>query len=422
MKVIVQKDLLKRLQFASNNGSKVATMILSELERDADSTEVLNSNANFFESKRIISHGQEERYGYTVIRIIITCCSKDINDERFPDHGNPDAPYLSENRTELTVTKFAKMFNAVYEAYMNDELHPCDFDFLESVIRINSNISIDLVDTVDGFRHAYSENYYYNYAEDNESTLHKSCMRHEDCFLPSRAADFYVNFCRAKILVASTEDGQVLGRAVVWDNVWIASDSRHVSLIDRNYFCFKAIGTMMIEQARKLGITLRKSYNTYDTKLKFTVLTDFGDHTVGQEIITYATVEISSHRWHKRGAPYVDTFTYVCKDEDSDYLYLSNTDGYNGFTIADLSNTGGYAYQRYYVCPVCGGKSDNSMLNGICDNCKNDIILDTPSYGLQFKCGFRRHDGIDLPNAFFDEEGNLKPSFTLHNRLMRLFD
>ena len=56
MKTIVNDELKARLNFASINGSVIATDILEILRQNKDVTEVIRGTANYFNSKRVKSN------------------------------------------------------------------------------------------------------------------------------------------------------------------------------------------------------------------------------------------------------------------------------------------------------------------------------------------------------------------------------
>ena len=53
MKTIVSDDLKVRLNFASINGSVIATDILEQLRQNKDVTEVIRGTSNYFSTKRV---------------------------------------------------------------------------------------------------------------------------------------------------------------------------------------------------------------------------------------------------------------------------------------------------------------------------------------------------------------------------------
>ena len=96
------------------------------------------------------------------------------------------------------------------------------------------------------FMEAYLESNYSPIADSGESTLHVSCMRYED--KARNAADFYANFAGAKILVARDDSNNILGRAIVWENVSLQRTDGFqgtLSLLDRIYFSHAFVADIM---------------------------------------------------------------------------------------------------------------------------------------------------------------------------------
>lgn len=139
MKPIVHKDLIRRLECAKHNGSKVAGVILQELHDcgNNDASTILNSKTtNYFDCIRRVSNCGD----YQSVDILITCCAKDITNDFFPDKGNPSAPYHRDNRARKSVVNFAKMFNAVNRMYETNELTREDFERFDNMMRCNKRI------------------------------------------------------------------------------------------------------------------------------------------------------------------------------------------------------------------------------------------------------------------------------------------
>ena len=89
------------------------------------------------------------------------------------------------------------------------------------------------------------------------------------------AADFYTNFAGAKILVARDESNNILGRAVVWNEVilWKSINTPiAASLLDRIYSSHAFVAELIRKQAQEAGILLRRRYNDYTHTTDFTVL------------------------------------------------------------------------------------------------------------------------------------------------------
>ena len=73
---------------------------------------------------------------------------------------------------------------------------------------------------------------------------------------------------------------------------------------------------MMRRQATALGITFRKQYNDYSHTKDVVALNNRPDEGVeaGKSYVLNLAVEVPACKWHKKGAPYMDTFYCVCME------------------------------------------------------------------------------------------------------------
>ena len=147
------------------------------------------------------------------------------------------------------------------------------------------------------FMEAYLESNYSPIADsDTIQYLHSSCMRYED--KARNAADFYTNFAGAKILVARDESNNILGRAVVWNEVtlWKSINTPiAASLLDRIYSSHAFVAELIRKQAQEAGILLRRRYNDYTHTTDFTVLNPIEgqEWAVGDNIQVSLTVKVT---------------------------------------------------------------------------------------------------------------------------------
>ena len=130
MKAIVSNELKKRLEFASKNGSVIATDILNELKKDKSAC-FGDKTVNYFDSVRVVGNYSE----YKSLQIKVTACTKDVNNDNFPDKGNPRAPYFKENREKMTLGTFIGLF-ANLGGYTSD-----DFKFFESAMCVCDKVT-----------------------------------------------------------------------------------------------------------------------------------------------------------------------------------------------------------------------------------------------------------------------------------------
>lgn len=242
MKIKASDELKKRLTGAAANGSVIAKDVLAELKRESEQSETVRGNYNFFSTKRKWAVCDS----YKKVQIVFTTCSKDLNHDYFPDKGNPSAPWFPENRTDIEPSTFLGLFKNL------PEYDPDEIKFFCCAISLGSKVSVKTCSGMNDFMEAYEEANYTLIADSDQSTLHHSCMRHEG--IARNAADFYHNFAGAKIMVAKDDHGNVVGRAVVWENLtWEKNDGKRilVSLIDRIYSSHSFVTEMLKLRHRK---------------------------------------------------------------------------------------------------------------------------------------------------------------------------
>ncbi len=263
MKLNVSNELKSRLMHAAENGSVIAKDILLEVKKNVPVEEIIRGTYNCFSTKR----KRTEAGTFKKIRIVFTACSKDLAHPSFPDRNNPQAPWFPENRTVLEPSTFVELFKNLPK-YSPDEIN-----YFCSALSLDSKVTVRLHESMNDFMEAYLESNYSPIADSDTSSLHSSCMRYED--KARNAADFYTNFAGAKILVARDESNNILGRAVVWNEVtlWKSINTPiAASLLDRIYFSHAFVAELIRKQAQEAGILLRRRYNDYTHTTDFTVL------------------------------------------------------------------------------------------------------------------------------------------------------
>ena len=407
MKLNASIELKSRLAHAAENGSVIAADILTEIKRNADVAEIIRGSYNFFSTKRKRSNMEN----YQRIRIMVTACNKDLANENFPDRNNPQAPWFPENRADLEPSKFVRLFRNLPEYSDND------LAYFASAICIDSKVTVRLFEGVQDFFEAYNGENYGHTADSSESCLHNSCMRHEGT--ARNAADFYVNFAGAKILVARDSGNNVLGRAVVWKNVKSLSEdtpAAGLTMLDRVYYTHSFVAEMMREHARSLGITLRKAYNDFSHTKEVTALNDDVDSEIrrGNPYYLRLAVEVPAHKWHKKGAPYMDTFFSVHLDRDG--MELRNFDSVEA--IATLRNTSGSATRMRMICPNCGSVH-NLTDNAFCPACRR-LLYQHTEFGDVMRSGVVEYGGRAYPSVLFKKK-RPKPAMRLYLQVDKLY-
>lgn len=407
MKLNVSNELKSRLTHAAANGSVIAADILAETKRNTDISEIIRGGYNFFSTKR-------KRTGYTFyqkIRIVFTTCNKDLNNKNFPDRNNPQAPWFPENRTDIEPSTFVGLFRNLPE-YSEAEL-----SYFSSAICVDSKVTVQLHESMQDFFEAYNEDNYILVSDSSESPLHNSCMRYEN--RARNAADFYANFAGASILVARDESNNVLARAVVWKNVHTLSGGQKItglSLMDRIYFSHTFMLEMMRKQAAALGIMFRKQHNDYSHTRDFVALSDQPDKGVeaGKSYTLSLGVEVPACKWHKKGAPYMDTFYCICMEDGK--MELRNQEA--GKVIATCRSTEGVATPVGKVCPGCG-YVHTATESAFCPSCRQRIYSIT-IFGQVMKGNTVEYQGKTYPSLLFKKKRPI-PSMRLYLQVNKLY-
>jgi len=407
MKLNVSNELKSRLTHAAENGSVIAKDILSEVKKDVPVEEVIRGSYNFFSTKR----KRTETGTFKKIRIVFTACNKDLAHPNFPDRNNPQAPWFPENRTDLEPSTFIELFKNL-GPYQPDEIN-----YFCSAISLDSKVTIRLHDSMNDFMEAYLESNYSPISDGSESSLHNSCMRYED--KARNAADFYANFAGAKILVAKDDSSNVVGRAIVWNEItlWKSINTPiAASLLDRIYSSHAFVVELIRKQAQEAGILLRRRYNDYTHTTDFTVLNPIEgqEWAAGDNIQVSLTVKVPACRWHKKGVPYLDTF-YSLHLTDGN-LELRNTEG--DTSIATCRSTEGCANRKKYVCPKCG-KIHTFPDAAFCKNCQDMYYVSTV-FGKVLKGLSVEYKGKKYPSFLF-RKGRPVPEFRRYLQIEKLF-
>lgn len=407
MKTIVNDELRARLNFASINGSVIATDILEIIRQNKDVTEVIRGTANYFNSKRVKANAGE----YTKMKIVFSACTKDLNNENFPDRLNPKAPWFEENRTNLEPSTFIGYFKDLPD-YSGE-----DIEYFANAICVSSKVEIKMYDKMNDFIDAYITDNYVPFAQyGDNSALHSSCMRHPH--LVYRLGDFYSNFAGASILVARDSENNVLGRAIVWKKATGVFDGeeKEVSVLDRVYYSHFFVMKMILQHAQKNGINLRKTINDYSHKIQFTVLNPIEgvDMKVGDKIDHILNICVPASKWHKKGTPYLDTFCYVNITEDGKVRLSNQT---TERCVATCQCTSGVASQYGHICPSCGCVHNGD--EDLCTTCRKKLTVKT-IFGTMLMDKVKSYNDVKYPASFF-EKGKPSAHLELNLQISKLF-
>ena len=160
---------------------------------------------------------------------------------------------------------------------------------------------IEIEDDVKKYMHAssYSEEWS-EHGGEYTGTLGAGCMRYDRCqpFL-----DIYEDCEHCKILVMKDDDGRIVARALLWQNVNVHRRVRTINIMDRVYTLRNAYEPLMIQWAKDNGYHYKKqqSYNS-------AVLIN---PTTGKEMRGQVRIPIE---WPEDGyekLPYIDTYAHI---------------------------------------------------------------------------------------------------------------
>lgn len=88
-------------------------------------------------------------------------------------------------------------------------------------------------------------------------------------------------------MVAKDNRNNILGRALVWENLWWEkTDGRitGISLLDRIYVSHTFVTDLMRQEAKNCGITLRKAHNDFAHPTECVVMNPIEGVSVGDEL------------------------------------------------------------------------------------------------------------------------------------------
>ena len=419
-KIIITEEAKARLINADFNGSTIAHDILPLLRKKQE--DVIVGKPNYFASKRITTNcGDDSKR----IRIEFSWCNKDLTNPNFPGFGDPEAPNRREYRTKGQPATFFECFKLDKE-YTDEEKQ-----YFDSAIRC-SKVKVKLESSMAAIREAYDGNNYSSFRQDT-STLHNSCMRHDDA--SNIAGDFYANFAGAKILVARNAENEIVARALVWDHVNVEGFKEQITFIDRIYTAFDFLLPFMQRKAKEMGIQFRKTKNTFSDRAEFTCLNPITLHKVSDdssvdcEVDDFygftAYVNVPAVKYHKKGAPYLDTFSDLCMrtTDTGTQLILANRQHTLYTKIAGLQSTSLQPERCRYICPVCGKVHGDrySSVPDICSDCRQQMGIDT-AFGFVMKGNFRTYKGKKYPSKLFSKSGKPNQHFAEFLAINRLFD
>lgn len=408
MKTIVSNELKLRLTNAAYNGSVIAADILKELKENKDVSEIIRGTANYFSTKKIKNSTSIP----IKMKVVFTTCTKDLTNENFPDHDNPEAPWFKENRQDIEPSTFISYFKNLPD-YSDEEK-----SYFANVISVNGKVEVKVYGRMEDIAEAYNGENYASYAQAGESTLHTSCMRHD--YLYGHVADFYYHFAGAKIIIAKDAEGYILGRAILWENAvrMLHGTPVKLSVLDRVYYTHSFVMKMIYDYAQKIGVNLRKKRNDACTERLFILMNvteALPDAQVGITIQDLTLgIRVPASKWHKKGAPYIDTFKYLNVIEDGE-LELSNQKACT--CIAECGDINGVATRSKHYCPSCGKVFSGS--EALCPECLSKYSTQT-LFGRVFQGKTTKYNDADYP-AFMFAKGKPTPQLSTYLQIQKLY-
>ena len=111
MKCIYTEELKKVVEDIAHNGSRIAKLILKDMEEAPEMKS--EHNLNYLDVKYVTTNNRK--------KVIFTGCNKDIHNPRFPDKS-PDAMWKEQNRIEFAKLDFLfSRFNSVRDLFWKCE-------------------------------------------------------------------------------------------------------------------------------------------------------------------------------------------------------------------------------------------------------------------------------------------------------------
>ena len=141
--------------------------------------------------------------------------------------------------------------------------------------------------------------------------------------------------------------------------------------------------------------------------------TEFGIER-GKPYYLQLAVEVPAHKWHKKGAPYMDTFFSVHLDRDG--MELRNFDSVEA--IATLRNTSGSATRMRMICPNCGSVH-NLTDSTFCPACRR-LLYQHTEFGDVMRSGVVEYGGRAYPSVLFKKK-RPKPAMRLYLQVNKLY-
>jgi len=196
--------------------------------------------------------------------------------------------------------KPGKLINYLF----GDKISPKEVKNLTQLFLKDESLRLELWDN-ENIKEAYLDKNYSSV----KGSLGNSCMRYKSC---QEYLDFYSNY-DVKILVLLNQYDEIMGRALIWENVYNNIGDNFV-FMDRIYTCNENHESMFKDYAIKHGYAYKKR-QSYDYRLNV---------IYKDKVYDYCEMSIIGSGYFNDNSyfPYLDTFLYC-----SDSMELSNKDG-----------------------------------------------------------------------------------------------
>ncbi len=391
--------LLNAIETAAANGDPVAVWVNEQIHKE-DENDIFPKKCakdNF----RLVNPSE-----YFDGTLQIACDTLDPNQKIVAQmlQDDPDLRYKQGHFDTISPTTFVKLFKHYTKLHMTDQMAE---DFKES-LRVGSKLTARLSDDYYDFEYAYLGSNYAPWPENQNNTLHKSCM--QDAEKNQFIAEFYKYVCDCKIIVVTDASCRVVGRALVWPNATVETPDgivcTGISVVSRLYYTCLGVKAFMLREIENMGIDVRAIHRpNYDYAIKvYSADADYYDVSC-----RFWTKLNLSPLYHGK-VPYVDFFDSLwLKDNE---LYLSDArwhaEGkYEDRTyLSTLDSTYGEMAVSKEICPICGKASEFSGI--FCPECFGilhyDIVAHYPVMEVTDVKGFGPEP------AFLVEDGELKSS------------
>lgn len=286
----------------SNNYDKIAMLLYN------GNSSIINEIGNYFrkEDGDSVSYVPKSRY--------------DTIDSNNPFNSGSGRVTIRVGRL---VTKFIK--KSVYETY---NIVPKDVETFVNLYKSCFNRESTKLEIVEGkdIQKWYLETNYYHSNGNRYGTLWNSCMRQPE---RNKFMKMYTENPDNKMLVLLTNDGKLLGRALLWDKVYDNLDNEY-KFMDRVYTVYDHDINIFKDWARDNGYVHKMEQNARTERYIVSYNSDGKRDARSLEL--YVKIENHQQKYY----PYLDTFKFY----DSRYGTFSNNDDSRYEYILVQSNGG----------------------------------------------------------------------------------